>query len=60
MDRTPGRIAYEAYCGSTGGVSAITGNRLPEYQDQAAPIVEAWEAAARAVLTANVVATRTP
>lgn len=46
---TPGKVAYDAYRQSTGGVSLISGDRLPEFADLGAPIRAAWEAAAEAV-----------
>lgn len=46
---TPGQVAYEAYCGRSGGVSLVTGQQLPAWDDQAADIREAWEAGAQAV-----------
>jgi hypothetical protein len=46
------KIAYEAYRASTGGVSAVSGAPLPEWEDQAQPIRDAWDAAAQAVARA--------
>lgn len=45
-----GQLAYEAYCASTGGVSAVSGAKLPTWDDQNAEIKMAWIAAARAVM----------
>lgn len=45
-----GRGAYEAYCQSVGGKSAITGDPLPAWEDQRPEIREAWRAAADAVV----------
>lgn len=45
-----GKIAYDAYCRSVGGVSAITGATLPEFHDTKHEIRVAWTAAAEAVL----------
>jgi hypothetical protein len=47
-----GQVAYEAYCDSTGGKSAVTGASLPAWADQSVPILRAWRAAALAVETA--------
>ena len=41
-----GRAAYEAYCGATDGRSAVTGDLLPSWDEQAEPIRLAWIAAA--------------
>lgn len=45
-----GKLAYEAYCKSTGGKSAVTGAELPAWDDQSPEIQEAWEAAAQAAV----------
>jgi hypothetical protein len=47
-----GQVAYEAYVESTGGRSAVTGQPLPAWGDQQAPILQAWRAAAQAVVAA--------
>jgi hypothetical protein len=47
-----GRIAYEAYVASCGGVS-VRGEPLPSWEDQAPAIRAHWEAAALAVIAAN-------
>lgn len=47
-----GQIAYEAYCESTGGVSAVSGAPLPEWDDQSPEIQRAWVRAAAAVIDA--------
>lgn len=44
-----GSIAYEAYCENTGGVSLISGAKLPTWDALSAEIRAAWEAAADAV-----------
>jgi hypothetical protein len=44
-----GQVAYEAYCAATGGRSAVTGEPLPTWEDQAPTICAAWERAAEAV-----------
>lgn len=44
-----GRVAYDAYCESVGGVSKFTGDKLPEFYDQDPEIKLAWVNAARAV-----------
>jgi hypothetical protein len=45
----PGKVAYDAYCESVGGVSKFTGEKLPVFEDQDADIRRAWNAAAEAV-----------
>lgn len=45
-----GEIAYNAYCESVGGVSAVTGDPLPAWEDQRDRVKLAWESAALAVL----------
>jgi hypothetical protein len=43
------KIAYDAYCKATGGVSLISGAKLPEFQDLRQAIQDAWwEASAAA------------
>lgn len=37
-----GKIAYEAYCDSVGWRSAISGAKLPTWQDQNEQIKQAW------------------
>lgn len=44
-----GRIGYEAYCQSTGGVSLISGAKLPEWDDLSPEIKQAWHDAGEAV-----------
>lgn len=43
------KIAYDAYCKSTGGVSLISGDKLPEFDALKDEIKQAWLAAANAV-----------
>ncbi len=43
------KIAYDAYCQSTGGVSLISGDKLPEFGSLKLEIQDAWYAAAEAV-----------
>lgn len=45
-----GRIAYEAYCASTGWKSAATGVRLPKFHETTEAIRAGWIAAAQAAL----------
>lgn len=47
--RTNGQIAYEGYLQKCGGVSLVSGAPLPKWEEQAAAIQEAWEAAGEAV-----------
>jgi hypothetical protein len=41
-----GRRAYEGYCRATGGVSLVSGAKLPEFHELSAPIRDAWCVAA--------------
>lgn len=50
--KTPGQLAYEAYCETTEWKSAVTGAPLPQWDQVKPEIVKAWENAA--------VATRRP
>lgn len=47
--KTLGQIAYEAYLDFSGGVSLVSGHKLPEWDQQDPKIGLAWEAAAQAV-----------
>lgn len=49
---SPGEVAYQAYCQASGGVSLISGAKLPQWGEQNEQIQAAWEAAARVVLRA--------
>lgn len=51
---SPGQIAYEAYCARTGWKSAVSGAPLPQWDQQAQIIREAWECAAAAAIVARV------
>lgn len=44
-----GMIAYNAYCESTGWVSAVSGESLPDWTEQSPEIRAAWNAAAEAL-----------
>jgi hypothetical protein len=46
-----GMIAYDAYCAATGGVSLISGDKLPTFPNLKGEIQNAWVAAAKAVQT---------
>lgn len=46
MDKTPGQVAYEAYCGSNGWKSYVTGASLPQWEDVKEEIRNAWEVSA--------------
>jgi hypothetical protein len=41
-DEVYAKVAYEAYCKSTGGKSLITGDILPPFEALPAAIKEAW------------------
>jgi hypothetical protein len=43
------KIAYNAYCQQTGGVSLISGDKLPEFDALKTSIQTAWMVAAAAV-----------
>lgn len=45
-----GHIAYDAYCESAGGVSLVSGAKLPEWSGLHEKIRAAWECAAAAVM----------
>lgn len=47
------KIAYDAYCKSTGGVSLISGDKLPEFEKLKQSIQDAWYDAAEAVRRAT-------
>jgi hypothetical protein len=44
-----GKVGYDAYCKQTGGVSLISGDKLPEFDALKSAIKDAWAAAAQAV-----------
>lgn len=44
-----GQVAYEGYRAASDGRSLISGHPLPDWNDQAPQIREAWRAAADAV-----------
>lgn len=43
------KCAYDAYCAQTGGVSLISGDKLPDFGTLKTEIQDAWLAAAKAV-----------
>jgi hypothetical protein len=45
-----GKLAYEAYCDTTGWKSAITGADLPQFDKTPEAVQVGWIAAAEAVL----------
>jgi hypothetical protein len=49
MESRLGKRAYEAYCKSTGGVSLVSGEKLPEFGKLKESIQVAWRDAAWAV-----------
>lgn len=53
MDKELGRLAYEAYRETAGGVSLASGDKLPLWIDLTVGMQEAWRAAADAVRLAN-------
>jgi hypothetical protein len=57
IDYVRGRIAYDAYVDKVGGVSAVTGDRLPPFDQTPEPVRRGWIAAALAV-TEDVLADR--
>jgi hypothetical protein len=50
-DYTLAEIAYNAYCQFTGGVSLVSGDKLPPFGKLPEKIQDAWDAAAYAVTT---------
>lgn len=46
-----GRVAYVAYCESSGGVSLVSGAQLPAWDELGTAIRAAWAMAATAVVT---------
>jgi len=44
-----GEIGYSAYRAKTGGVSLVSGQKIPEWEVLPESIQEAWTAAARAI-----------
>lgn len=44
-----GRIAYEAYRDSTGGVSLVNGDQLPQWEDLTDGVKSGWKCAGLAV-----------
>lgn len=62
-----GKTAYEAYVEASGGVSLVSGSKLPLWEEQAEGIKAAWEHVARTLrmrfegaLVEAVPVTRTP
>ena len=49
QDYTLAQIAYEGYVETTGGVSIITGHKLPPFENLDERIKDAWYNAAKAV-----------
>lgn len=43
------KIAYDSYCAQTGGISLISGDKLPEFDNLKIEIRDAWFSAAKAV-----------
>jgi len=46
------KIAYDAYCLKAGGVSLVSGEKLPEFYGLRNEIQDAWHAASEAVIRA--------
>lgn len=47
-----GKLAYDAYCESSGGVSLVSGAKLPPWEELKPEIKTAWQAAADAIIGA--------
>jgi len=45
-DSRLGRLAYEGYCTATGGVSLISGQSLPPWEELDSALQNAWISAA--------------
>lgn len=52
--KSPGQLAYEGYCERADGMSLVSGERLPGWDDLSPVIAEAWEAAAQAAVRGSV------
>lgn len=50
-DYTLAKVAYDAYCANAGGVSLVTGDKLPEFDVLTMAVKNAWWAAVHAVLS---------
>ena len=50
---TPGQASYEGYCAKSGGVSLVSGDRLPAWDELSQDIKDAWEAAAASAIGAR-------
>ena len=44
------KVNYEGYCNSTGGVSLISGDKLPDFESLKEPIKNAWKQASKELL----------
>lgn len=54
MSKTLGQVAYEAYCAEDPAMrSSITGDMLPEWEQQDPGIRKRWEAGAQAAVVAD-------
>lgn len=51
MSELLGRLAYEAYLEACGGRSLVSGDELPEWDDQSPEIKAAWDHVGDAVLS---------
>lgn len=49
VDDKLGKLAYDAYCTQTGGVSLVSGETLPPWDGLTAALQTAWISAARTV-----------
>lgn len=49
-----GRTAYDAYARKAKGVSLVSGDRLPPWEDLPKKVKDAWLAAAAAVLSGEI------
>lgn len=54
VEQSRAQVAYEAYCAATGGVSLISGDKLPEFAALRDDIKAAWAHAADAVVASLV------
>lgn len=43
------KISYDAYCVESGGVSAVTGQKLPEFEKTSQKVQDCWVASVKAV-----------
>ncbi len=53
------KIGYESYCRETGGVSPVTGDQLPPWEELPEEVRAAWTAATYDIVNTTIQATAT-